>query len=267
VTSEFCHEGGIAEYIGNICVGKTPLHEEPSTLCVSRAKDGIHVDVALRWNGDMYTDNLMGFANGVHTPNGGAHVDGLKAAITKSLNAQARSSGKLKEKAPSLPGDFLREGLTAIVAVKLREAEFEGQTKNRLGNPEVRPVVNEVVAELLADEMQRRPKVLGLILDKAMAAAKASEAAKAARDLVRRKTVLGSSVLPGKLADCASKDPAESEVFIVEGDSAGGSAKQVSALRAQSALSELPSPRALKASSRASSDYALSIHWLSSGYS
>ena len=210
----------------NICSGKRPLLDEPTTLQVSSTKNGVAVDIALRWSADMYTDSLLGFANGVHTPNGGTHIDGLKAAITRVLNAHARSTGKLREKAANLPGDFLREGLCAIVSVKMQEAEFEGQTKNRLGNPEVRGVVSEVTAEMLAEEVQRRPKALAAILDKALAAAKAAEAAKAARDLVRRKSVLGSSVLPGKLADCASANAAESEVFIVEGDSAGGSAKQ-----------------------------------------
>ncbi|KAL1520534.1 hypothetical protein AB1Y20_022110 [Prymnesium parvum] len=225
-TVHFCHAGGIKEYIRNICVGKTALFTDPDTLAASRSSHGVHVDVALRWNSDMYTDSIIAFANGVHTPNGGSHVDGLKFAISKVLNAQARATGKVKEKAASLSGDFLREGLCAIISVKMQEAEFEGQTKTRLGNPEVRPIVSDIVCELLLDELQRRPKVLTLILDKAMAAAKAALAAKAARDLVRRKTVLGTSVLPGKLADCACTNAAESEVFIVEGDSAGGSAKQ-----------------------------------------
>jgi DNA gyrase subunit B len=221
----FSHAGGIAEYVGKLCEKKTPLHD-PAVVDSSRTLRGVAVDVALRWSANAYSDSILSFANGVHTPQGGSHVDGLKAAITRVLNAQARRTGKLKDKQPNLAGDFLRDGLCAIVSVKMQEAEFEGQTKNRLGNPEVRSIVNEVVADELADFVERRPKALGAILEKALAAAKASEAAKAARDLVRRKTVLGSSVLPGKLADCSSGDPAESEVFIVEGDSAGGSAKQ-----------------------------------------
>ena len=142
------------------------------------------------------------------------------------LNAEARSAGKRTEKQASLPGDFLREGLSAVLSVQLREPEFEGQTKSRLGNPEVRAIVSEVVGEALARQMQLRPKALAAIIDKATSAAKAAEAAKAARDLVRRKTVLGSTVLPGKLAECASKRADDAEIFIVEGDSAGGSAKQ-----------------------------------------
>ena len=226
-TKVFCHEGGIAEYVGHICASKTPLFQDgESTIEIATNLRGVAVDVALRWNSDMYSDSILGFANGVHTPQGGTHIDGLKAAVTRVLNSQARASGKIKEKAPNLSGDFLREGLCCIVAVKMAEAEFEGQTKNRLGNPEVRAIVSEVVTEALTEFTQKRPKALAAIIDKASAAAKAAEAAKAARDLVRRKTVLGSSVLPGKLADCSSTDPAESEVFIVEGDSAGGSAKQ-----------------------------------------
>ena len=172
----------------------------------------------------------------MRTPNGGSHVDGLRAAITRVVNTLARANGKLKEKSPNLAGEFVREGLTAVVSVKLGEAEFEGQTKSKLGNPEVRGIVGEVVAEELTDFLQRRPKALSAIVDKATAAAKAAEAAKAARDLVRRKTVLGSSVLPGKLADCASSNATESEVFIVEGDSAGGSAKQGRSRHTQAVL-------------------------------
>eukprot|EP00326_Haptolina_ericina_P038438 CAMPEP_0181248790 /NCGR_PEP_ID=MMETSP1096-20121128/45376_1 /TAXON_ID=156174 ORGANISM="Chrysochromulina ericina, Strain CCMP281" /NCGR_SAMPLE_ID=MMETSP1096 /ASSEMBLY_ACC=CAM_ASM_000453 /LENGTH=452 /DNA_ID=CAMNT_0023346019 /DNA_START=448 /DNA_END=1806 /DNA_ORIENTATION=- len=222
----FCHRGGISEYVETICEGKTALVEEPSVFFTSRTVRNVIVEIALRWNSDMYSDSIISFANGVHTANGGTHTDGLKSALTRVLNAQARISGKLKDKSANLAGDFIREGLCAIVSVKMQEAEFEGQTKNRLGSPEVRGIVNEVTAEFLTAELQRRPKVLAAIVEKAMSAAKAAEAAKAARDLVRRKSVLGSSVLPGKLADCSSSVPSESEVFIVEGDSAGGSAKQ-----------------------------------------
>lgn len=222
----FCHAGGIAEYVGRLCEGKRALLDEPHTITASTSLRNVTVDIALRWNADTYSDSIQGFANGVHTPQGGTHIDGLKAAITRVFNAEARSAGKLKEKSSNLPGDFVREGLCAIISVKLQEAEFEGQTKSRLGNPEVRSIVSEVVAERLAEELQRRPKALTAIFEKASAASKAAEAARAARDLVRRKSVLGSSVLPGKLADCSSTDAAESEVFIVEGDSAGGSAKQ-----------------------------------------
>ena len=224
----FHHEGGIAEYIAFVCEGKKALFDgdDGGTIRAVGERNDVSVDVALRWSSDMFTDSLIGFANSVQTPNGGTHVDGLKFAVGRTINSVARSSGKLREKAPNVPGEFLREGLTAIVSVKLGEAEFEGQTKSRLGNPEVRGIVSEIVSEALSEFLQRRPKVLALILDKALAAQAAADAARAARELVRRKSVLGSSMLPGKLADCSSRDPRVSEIFIVEGDSAGGSAKQ-----------------------------------------
>jgi len=224
---ECCHLGGLEEYVALICKEKTPLLQdgEPS-IVVRQERKGVVIDVAMRWSADQYNDQMVSFANGVHTPNGGTHVDGFKAAITRVLNAEARSAGKRTEKQSSLPGDFLREGLSAVLSVQLREPEFEGQTKSRLGNPEVRAIVSEVVGEALGRQMQLRPKALAAIIDKATSAAKAAEAAKAARDLVRRKTVLGSTVLPGKLAECASKRADDAEIFIVEGDSAGGSAKQ-----------------------------------------
>ena len=243
-TETFCHEGGLAEYVESLCTGKKPLWgdaksadpEQRPVVRMEATSGGVAVDIALRWSADAYTDTIVGFANAVRTPNGGSHVDGLRAAITRVVNTLARANGKLKEKSPNLAGEFVREGLTAVVSVKLGEAEFEGQTKSKLGNPEVRGIVGEVVAEELTDFLQRRPKALSAIVDKATAAAKAAEAAKAARDLVRRKTVLGSSVLPGKLADCASSNATESEVFIVEGDSAGGSAKQGRSRHTQAVL-------------------------------
>jgi len=227
-TQVCCHLGGLEEYVALICKEKTPLLQDTDqpSIVVREERKGVVIDVAMRWSADQYNDQIVSFANGVHTPNGGTHVDGFKAAITRVLNAEARSAGKRTEKQASLPGDFLREGLSAVLSVQLREPEFEGQTKSRLGNPEVRAIVSEVVGEALARQMQLRPKALAAIIDKATSAAKAAEAAKAARDLVRRKTVLGSTVLPGKLAECASKRADDAEIFIVEGDSAGGSAKQ-----------------------------------------
>jgi len=225
---ECCHLGGLEEYVALICKEKTPLltdTDQPS-IVVRQERKNVVIDVAMRWSADQYNDQIVSFANGVHTPNGGTHVDGFKGAITRVLNAEARSAGKRNEKQASLPGDFLREGLSAVLAVQLREPEFEGQTKSRLGNPEVRAIVSEVVGEALSRQMQLRPRALAAIIDKATSAAKAAEAAKAARELVRRKTVLGSTVLPGKLAECASKRADDAEIFIVEGDSAGGSAKQ-----------------------------------------
>jgi DNA gyrase subunit B len=226
-TRVFCHVGGITEYVAHICEGKTPLFDtEPTMIEVNQTLKGVVVDLAMRWNADQYSDSILSFANGVHTPQGGTHVDGMKNAITRVLNAQARSMGKLKEKAANLAGDYLRDGLCGIISVQMQEAEFEGQTKNRLGNPEVRGIVSQVVGDALEDFAHTRPKQFALIVEKASAAAKAADAAKAARDLVRRKTVLGSSVLPGKLADCSESVASQCEIFIVEGDSAGGSAKQ-----------------------------------------
>jgi len=189
-------------------------------------RKGVTVDVALRWSKDMYTDNLAGFANGIRTADGGSHLDGLKAAITRTVNTLARKTGKLKAESPNIGGEFLREGLTAVVSVKVPEPEFEGQTKTRLGNPEVRQIVDSVVSEALTTLFEWNPQVLGAIVGKAMDAMSASAAARAARDMIRRKSLLTSTVLPGKLADCVSKDPTESEVYLVEGDSAAGSAKQ-----------------------------------------
>ena len=174
----FEHRGGIGEYVDHICEGKVPLFEEGS-LVWRAEKGGVQVDLALRWSADQYTDNLLGFANGVLTPQGGTHIDGLKLALTRTVNAVGRESGKLREKAPSLPGDFVREGLCAIVAVRLGEAEFEGQTKQKLGSPEVRAIVSEVAGERLSEFLQRQPKALSAIIDKAQAAQKAADAAKA----------------------------------------------------------------------------------------
>lgn len=190
----------------------------------------------MRWNRDQYDDLLISFANGIRTGDGGTHLDGLKAVLTRTINAMARKSGKLKEGRDNLTGDFVREGLTAVVSVKVPEPEFEGQTKNRLGNPEVRSIVDAVVGEALTNVLEWNPKVLNAIVDKAMAAQAAAQAAKAARDMVRRKSLLQSTVLPGKLADCSSRDPAESEIYIVEGDSAAGSAKQGRDRRTQAIL-------------------------------
>ena len=188
--------------------------------------NGITCSIALRWSSDMYTESILSFCNNIKTKDGGSHVDGLKSCLTRTINNAARKAGKLKDGDSNLPGEFIREGLTAVVSVNVPEPEFEGQTKGRLGNPEVRPAVDAVLSKELLTLFDWRPDILSLIVDKATNAQNAANAARAARDLVRRKTLLTTSVLPGKLADCSQRDPDKAEIFIVEGDSAAGSAKQ-----------------------------------------
>ncbi len=218
------YEGGIREYINYMNSDKDPLH--PEIVYVQGERNNIQIEVALQWCTDAYTDNLLGFANNIRTIDGGTHLEGLKAVLTRTLNSLARKRNKLKEGASNLSGEHIREGLTAVISVKVPDPEFEGQTKTKLGNPEVRGVVESLVGEVLTEYFEFNPGVIDAILEKALQAFNAAEAARRARELVRRKSVLESSTLPGKLADCSSRDPKESEIFIVEGDSAGGSAKQ-----------------------------------------
>jgi DNA gyrase subunit B len=220
----YFYEGGIKEYIAYLNVDKQPLHEE--VIYIQSEKNKVQVEVALQWCVDAYTDNILGFANNIQTKEGGTHLDGLKVVLTRTMNAIGRKRNKLKEGDSNLGGENIREGLTAIVSVKVPNPEFEGQTKTKLGNSEVRGIVDSIVAEALTEYLEFRPNIADAILEKALQAFNAAEAARRARELVRRKSVLESSTLPGKLADCSSKDPSESEIFIVEGDSAGGSAKQ-----------------------------------------
>ena len=222
----FRHDGGIKELVASMCEEKTNLHPDTDVIGIIGESKGVGVEIAMRWCKDQYTDDLTGFANGIRTSDGGSHIDGLKASVTKTINSCAKKIGKLKEGVPNIPGEFLREGLTAVVSVKVPEPEFEGQTKTRLGNPEVRQIVDSIVTDKLNTFFDFNPNVLGLIFSKAMDAQAAALAAKAAREMVRRKSLLTSTILPGKLADCSSKNPAESEIYIVEGDSAAGSAKQ-----------------------------------------
>ncbi|MEH2079215.1 MAG: DNA topoisomerase (ATP-hydrolyzing) subunit B [Nostoc sp.] len=228
------YKGGIKEYITYMNREKQPLHEE--IIYVQGERNNVQVEVSLQWCTDAYTDNVLGFANNIRTVDGGTHLEGLKAVLTRTLNAIARKRNKIKENEPNLSGEHVREGLTAVISVKVPDPEFEGQTKTKLGNTEVRGIVDSLVGEVLTEYLEFHPSVADAILDKAIQAFKAAEAARHARELVRRKSVLESSPLPGKLADCSSRDPGESEIFIVEGDSAGGSAKQGRDRRTQAIL-------------------------------
>ncbi|MBW4418192.1 MAG: DNA topoisomerase (ATP-hydrolyzing) subunit B [Myxacorys californica WJT36-NPBG1] len=223
-TEVYFYEGGIREYIAYMNREKQPLHEE--IVYVQGERNNVQVEVSLQWCSDAYTDNIIGFANNIRTVDGGTHLEGLKAVLTRTLNAIARKRNKLKEGEPNLAGENIREGLTGVISVKVPDPEFEGQTKTKLGNTEVRGIVDSLVGEVLTEYLDFRPSVCDAIIEKAVQAYKAAEAARHAREMVRRKSVLESSTLPGKLADCASRDPGESEIYIVEGDSAGGSAKQ-----------------------------------------
>ncbi|MBI1242801.1 MAG: DNA topoisomerase (ATP-hydrolyzing) subunit B [Nostoc sp. RI_552] len=228
------YKGGIKEYVAYMNREKQPLHEE--IIYVQGERNNVQVEVSLQWCTDAYTDNVLGFANNIRTVDGGTHLEGLKAVLTRTLNAIARKRNKIKEHESNLSGEHVREGLTAVISVKVPDPEFEGQTKTKLGNTEVRGIVDSLVGEVLTEYLEFHPGIADSILDKAIQAFKAAEAARHARELVRRKSVLESSPLPGKLADCSSRDPRESEIFIVEGDSAGGSAKQGRDRRTQAIL-------------------------------
>ncbi|KAK1293559.1 hypothetical protein QJS10_CPB17g01668 [Acorus calamus] len=221
--NEYYYAGGLVEYVNWLNSDKKPLHD---TLAFRKETDGVTVDVALQWCSDAYADTMLGYANSIRTIDGGTHIEGMKASLTRTLNNLAKKSKVFKEKDISLSGEHVREGLTCIVSVKVPDPEFEGQTKTRLGNPEVRRVVEQTVQENITEYLELHPDTLESILSKSLNALKAALAAKRARELVRTKSVLKSSSLPGKLADCSSTNPEESEIFIVEGDSAGGSAKQ-----------------------------------------
>ena len=228
------YEGGIRQFVEHIhkTRGVTPLSEE--VIYVNGMEGDTFAEIALQYN-DTYNDLILSFANNIHTPDGGTHETGFKNALTKVINNYGKKFGYLKDD-DKLLGDDVREGLTAIVSVKLTNCEFEGQTKGRLGNPEVRPFVDKIVTEKLMNYFEENPTVAKAIFDKSVQAQKAREAAKKARELTRRKSALESSSLPGKLADCSERDASLTEIYIVEGDSAGGSAKTARNRRTQAIL-------------------------------
>mmetsp|Transcript_23114 Transcript_23114/g.34505 ORF Transcript_23114/g.34505 Transcript_23114/m.34505 type:complete len:881 (-) Transcript_23114:1728-4370(-) len=275
VVTIFHHAGGLAEYADLLCKGKTPLFGEGSAGAKTKRKavkikgdeddddfgltlssDGttllfhaeitpsspdapqtpIAIDAALRYSANTYSEQILSFVNNIRTKDGGSHVEGLKSCLTRTLNQCARRAGKLKDGDGNLGGDFVREGLTAIISVSVSEPEFEGQTKGRLGNPEVRPAVEAALGGELTKLFDFHPDILNKIYENASQAQAAAAAAKAAREVVRKKTLLGSTVLPGKLSDCSSNEFSETELFIVEGDSAAGSAKQGRDRRTQAIL-------------------------------
>ncbi|UCF64306.1 MAG: DNA topoisomerase (ATP-hydrolyzing) subunit B [bacterium] len=217
---EFQFKGGIAEFIKYLDQSRTSLHKP---ILINSEREGIEVDIAFEYN-DSYSDNIFTYCNNVNTIEGGTHLSGFKAALTRTLNAYGNKNNLLKN--VQLQGEDVREGLTAVISVKVSEPQFEGQTKTKLGNSEVRGVVESVFNEQLAEYLEQNPSVARRIVDKNMSAAHSREAAKRARDLTRRKSALESSTLPGKLADCSISDPQQCEIYLVEGDSAGGSAKQ-----------------------------------------
>lgn len=219
----FKYDGGIIEFVQYLNRSREAIHEQP--IYVEGTRDKIACEIALQYN-DGYTENIYSFANNIHTHEGGTHESGFKSALTRIINDYSRKMGFVKENESNLTGDDVREGLAAIISVKIPEPQFEGQTKTKLGNSEVRGIVESLLAEKLMEFMDENPATARKIIDKSLQAARAREAARKARELTRRKSALEVSSLPGKLADCSSKDASISELFIVEGDSAGGSAKQ-----------------------------------------
>ncbi|MCA4978073.1 DNA topoisomerase (ATP-hydrolyzing) subunit B [Clostridioides difficile] len=220
---EFHYTGGLVEYIKYLNKSRTGIHDD--IVYIDKKVDDCFVELAMQYT-DGYTENIYSFANNINTHEGGSHLSGFKAALTKTVNDYAKRNKFLKENDVNLLGEDIREGLTAVVSVKLPEPQFEGQTKTKLGNSFMRGIVDSVTVDELGSFLEENPSTARIIVDKALRAQRAREAAKKARELTRRKSVLESTSLPGKLADCAEKDPSKSEIFLVEGDSAGGSAKE-----------------------------------------
>ena len=229
----FCYEGGIKEFVAYLNKSKTPLYED--IVYCEGEKDGVMVEVALQHN-DSYNETTYGFVNNITTPEGGTHVVGFRNALTKTFNDYARKNKLLKDSEPNLSGEDIREGLTAIISVKISDPQFEGQTKQKLGNTEARSAVDGIVSKYLELYLEQNPSVAKVIVEKSVLAQRARDAARKARDLTRRKNALDGMSLPGKLADCSDKDPKNCEIYIVEGDSAGGSAKTARNRKTQAIL-------------------------------
>jgi len=229
----FHYEGGIKEFVSYINKNKTPLYED--VMYFEGKKNGVYVEVAVQHN-DGYNESMYGFVNNINTPEGGTHVEGFKRAITKTFNDYAKNNKIIKDNEPNLSGEDIREGLAAIISVKIEDPQFEGQTKQKLGNSEARGAVDAIVSEQLTYFLELNPQIARIICEKSILAQRAREAARKARDLTRRKTVLETAALPGKLADCSDKDPKNCEIYIVEGDSAGGSAKSARSRATQAIL-------------------------------
>ncbi len=229
----FHYEGGIKEFVSYLNKGKTPLYEQ--VIYCEGTKDGVYVEVSMQHN-DSYTENIYTFVNNINTPEGGTHLTGFKNALTKTFNDYARKNKLLKENEDSLSGEDIREGLTAIISVKISEPQFEGQTKQKLGNSEARAAVDNIVSEQMTYFLEQNPSVAKVMCEKSILAQRARAAARKARDLTRRKSALDGMALPGKLADCSDKNPENCEIYIVEGDSAGGSAKTARSRATQAIL-------------------------------
>jgi DNA gyrase subunit B len=218
----FHYEGGLSEFVTYLNRAKNPIHKKP--VYFFHSKDDYEVEIAMQWT-DSFSETLTGYANNINTPGGGTHVSGFKTALTRVLNNYSKENNVVKGKL-SLTGDDMREGLTAIISVKLANPQFEGQTKDKLGSSEVEGIVNSLVGEKLKIYLEENPGIAKTIIKKSADAAAAREAARKARELTRRKSAMDFAGLPGKMADCQEKNPELCEIYIVEGDSAGGSAKQ-----------------------------------------
>ncbi len=231
--AEFCYEGGIKEFVSYLNKNKTPLYE--NIMYFEGQKNQVYVEVSFQHN-DSFNESVFSFVNNINTPEGGTHLQGFRNSLTKTFNDYARNAKLLKDSEPNLSGEDIREGLTAIISVKIEDPQFEGQTKQKLGNSEARGAVDSIVSEQLTYFLELNPSVAKTICEKSILAQRAREAARKARDLTRRKTALDGMALPGKLADCSDKDPKNCEIYIVEGDSAGGSAKTARARATQAIL-------------------------------